>query len=98
MGVAGAVAGTFGIQPLDGAFGVPYQAAEPRDELYIRVPLATEELQRNVAGCPMAMRGSPLRLCLWTLPAPLECVSLKNYVLIWASLDCCCCGTRQTGN
>ena len=30
--MAGAVAGTFGIQPLDGAFGVPYQAAEPRDE------------------------------------------------------------------
>ena len=26
------VAGTVGIQPLDGAFGVPYQAAEPRDE------------------------------------------------------------------
>ena len=39
MGVAGAVAGTFGIQPLDGAFGVPYQAAEPRDERLIRVPL-----------------------------------------------------------
>ena len=39
MGVAGAVAGTFGIQPLVGAFGVPYQAAEPRDERQIRVPL-----------------------------------------------------------
>ena len=39
MGVAGAVAGTFGIQPLVGAFGVPYQAAEPRDERLIRVPL-----------------------------------------------------------
>ena len=39
MGVAGAVAGTFGIQPLGGAFGVPYQAAEPRDERHIRVPL-----------------------------------------------------------
>ena len=39
MGVAEAVAGTFGIQPLDGAFGVPYQAAEPRDERLIRVPL-----------------------------------------------------------
>ena len=34
-----AVAGTFGIQPLDGAFRVPYQAAEPRDERHIRVPL-----------------------------------------------------------
>ena len=34
MGVAGAVAGTFGIQPLVGAFGVPYhyQAAEPVDK------------------------------------------------------------------
>jgi len=39
VGVAGAVAGTFGIQPLVGAFGVPYQAAEPRDERQIRVPL-----------------------------------------------------------
>ena len=39
MGVAGAVAGTFGIQPLVGAFGVPYQTAEPRDERPIRVPL-----------------------------------------------------------
>ena len=40
MGVAGAVAGTFGIQPLVGAFGVPYlQAAEPMDERQIRVPL-----------------------------------------------------------
>ena len=39
MGVAEAIAGTFGIQPLDGAFGVPYQAAEPRDERLIRVPL-----------------------------------------------------------
>ena len=39
MGVAGGVAGTFGIQPLVGAFGVPYQAAEPRDERLIRVPL-----------------------------------------------------------
>ena len=39
MGVAGAGAGTFGIQPLVGAFGVPYQSAEPRDERLIRVPL-----------------------------------------------------------
>ena len=38
MGVAVAVAGTFGIQPLVGAFGVPYQAAEPRDERQIRLP------------------------------------------------------------
>ena len=38
MGVAEGVAGTFGIQPLVGAFGVPYQAAEPRDECQIRVP------------------------------------------------------------
>ena len=37
MGVAGAVAGTFGIQPLVGAFGVPYQAAEPKDERQIRL-------------------------------------------------------------
>ena len=37
MGVAGAVAGPFGIQPLVGAFGVPYQAAEPKDERQIRL-------------------------------------------------------------
>ena len=37
MGVVGAVAGTFGIQPLVGAFGVPYQAAEPKDERQIRL-------------------------------------------------------------
>ena len=49
MGVAGAVAGTFGIQPLVGAFGVPYQAAEPRDERQIRVPLRNSP--PNVTGC-----------------------------------------------
>ena len=48
VGVAGAVAGTFGIQPLVGAFGVPYQAAEPRDERLHPGP--TEDLQRNVTG------------------------------------------------
>ena len=52
MGVAGAVAGTFGIQPLVGAFGVPYQAAEPRDERLIRVPLRirSEMSQGGVSG------------------------------------------------
>ena len=49
MGVAGAVAGTFGIQPLVGAFGVPYQAAEPRDEHLIRVPLRkSSEISQGV--------------------------------------------------
>ena len=48
------VAGTFGIQPLVGAFGVPYQAAEPRDERQIRVPL------RNSSGIS---QGGILKIC-----------------------------------
>ena len=56
MGVAGAVAGTFGIQPLVGAFGVPYQAAEPRDERQIRVPL------RNSSEMSQGERHSVLSL------------------------------------
>ena len=53
VGVAEAVAGTFGIQPLDGAFGVPYQAAEPRDERLIRVPLriCTQMSQGVIHDC-----------------------------------------------
>ena len=60
MGVAGAVAGTFGIQPLVGAFGVPYQAAEPRDERQIRVPLriGSEMSQGGLPGLPGAYRAS----------------------------------------
>ena len=59
MGVAGAVAGTFGIQPLVGAFGVPYQAAEPRDERQIRVPLRkSSEMSQGVRdeGGPRSTR------------------------------------------
>ena len=54
MGVAGAVAGTFGIQPLVEAFGVPYQAAEPRDERQIRVSLrdSTQMSQGGLPGLP----------------------------------------------
>ena len=55
MGVAGAVAGTFGIQPLVGAFGVPYQAAEPKDERQIRVPLRIRgEMSQGVCFYPTA--------------------------------------------
>ena len=58
MGVAGAVAGAFGIQPLVGAFGVPYQAAEPRDERLIRVPLriGSEMSQGVMFGLACARR------------------------------------------
>ena len=52
MGVAGAVAGTFGIQPLVGAFGVPYQAAEPRDERQIRLLARIAAKCHRVSSCP----------------------------------------------
>ena len=48
--MVGAVVGTFGIQPLVGAFGVPYQAAEPRDERLIRDPLRNS-CKNNVTRC-----------------------------------------------
>ena len=54
MGVAGAGAGTFGIQPLEGAFGVQYRAAVPRDERLHPGP--TEKLHRNVAGWSLRSR------------------------------------------
>ncbi len=58
MGVAGAVAGTFGIQPLVGAFGVPYQAAEPRDERLIRVPLRNStQMSQGVEGAVPSRRA-----------------------------------------
>ena len=70
MGVAGAVAGTFGIQPFVGAFGVPYQAAEPRDERLIRVPLRNSS-EMSQGGClpqkPFARAGRVKTVSLATL-------------------------------
>ena len=74
MGVAGAVAGTFGIQPLVGAFGVPYQAAEPMDERQIRVPL------RNSSQISQGAQRQllPFAVAIWPLNATFLRVSLNK--------------------
>ena len=71
MGVARAVAGTFGIQPLDGAFGVPYQAAEPRDERLHPSPSA--DRLRNVTWC-----SEVINLFVWRKPPKLGGVTSRG--------------------